>query len=59
MLRYGVCSYCGSEARTTTQLMILLGKQKSMIKQLRHERRLLKFQLQTAKAKLARAKSSP
>jgi hypothetical protein len=51
--------YCGSEARTTTQMMILLGKQKAMIKQLRHERRLLKFQLKTAKAKLARAKSSP
>jgi len=59
MLRYGVCNYCGSEARTTTQMMILLGKQKAMIKQLRHERRLLKFQLQTAKAKLARCKSSP
>jgi hypothetical protein len=59
MLRYGVCAYCGSEARTTSQMIVLLGKQKAMIKQLRHERRLLKFQLQTAKAKLARAKSSP
>ena len=58
MLRYGVCSYCGSEARTTSQMIVILGKQKIMIAKLRHERRLLKFQLKTAKAKLARCKNS-
>jgi len=40
-------------------MIVILNKQKIMIAQLRHERRLLKFQLKTAKAKLARAKSSP
>lgn len=57
ILRYGVCLYCSKEIQSVRTMILMMDKKTNLVKKLRHEKRLLTYQLQLAKNKLSRLKS--